>query len=322
MKRTLVAAFTCLALTFSTMPARAAEGDLLPGVNAYPGYVDVRENDWFYDTAVLCYETGLMTGTAAGFEPYRELTVAEAAVIAARLREAVSGEAIPVPIPDPSLPWYQHYVDYLQNAVAQSTSSYYGIIDWDSLSELATRDDFLVFLALAVDGHQKEFPTINAIASLPDIPYDNVVLFFYNAGIMTGTDKYGTFAPDKTLTRAEAAAMAARIVRPSLRRSFVPADYTLFTAAGLAPSDVLFTNGATSERYLDAVLSRILALDAACAEEGIEFNWFHTMDGKTFLDDVKHGALDTLGVTEDQGTPAYEAFDVQVFYSRYLDLTQ
>ena len=46
---------------------------------------------------------------------------------------------------------------------------------------------------------------------------------FYNAGILTGTDDSGTFEGDKRLSRAEAAAMIARIVRPSLRRRFTPA---------------------------------------------------------------------------------------------------
>lgn len=322
MKRTLLSLLVCLALVLASPFARGVEGDLLPPILSYPGYADVEMGDWFFDSAVLCYETGLITGSDKGFEPYREMTVAEAAAVAARVREAISDEAIPVPIPDPSIPWYQHYADYLRRAAEQSGSSYYGLIDWEDLSKQATRRDFLVFLALAVDGHQEDFPPINAVTSLPDVSGDNVISFFYNAGILTGTDKYGTFAPDKSLTRAEGAAMAARIVRPSLRLTFTPADYAPFAAAGLAPSDVLFTNGATAEQYLDAALSRILALEAACAEEGIEFNWFHTVDGKTFLDDVKNGALDALGVTEDQGTPAYGAFDVQVFYSRYLDLKQ
>ena len=52
------------------------------------------------------------------------------------------------------------------------------------------------------------------------------------------------------------------------------------------------------------------------------FNWFHKAeDGSTYLDSVKQGALSELGVTRADGTQAYADFDVQVFYSRYLDLS-
>lgn len=75
---------------------------------------------------------------------------------------------------------------------------------------------------------------INQIDTFPDI-YEytrDTVLPFYNAGILTGTDSYGTFGADLSLTRAETAAMAARLIRPELRIAFTPdqssyRDYTL-----------------------------------------------------------------------------------------------
>ena len=44
------------------------------------------------------------------------------------------------------------------------------------------------------------------------------------------------------------------------------------------------------------------------------------MDGVTFLDYVKNTALAHFGVTAKDGTELYKNFDVQVYYSRYLDL--
>ena len=44
------------------------------------------------------------------------------------------------------------------------------------------------------------------------------------------------------------------------------------------------------------------------------------MDGVEFLDYVKDTALSHFGVTRNQGTELYRNFDVQVYYSRYLDL--
>ena len=309
-------------------PALAAgEQEKFPTVNPFPGYTDVKETDWFYDTAKLCYEIGIMSGTDKGFEPNKTLSGPECAALAARLREKLTGTPIPAPVPDPSLPWYQHYVDYLQDAAQTSGSSYYGIIDWGdkALFEApATRHDFLVFMALAADGNWDYFPDINHISyeDLPDIGEDNVILQFYNWGILTGMDKYGTFAPGKTLTRAEAAAMVARMAKAELRKTFVPADYSPFTAAYLTPDTVLFENGVTAEVFLPQVNNAIATWEASLLRSGQEFNWnADSGDGKTVLAHVKEQALSSCGVTAQMGTPAYKDFDYQVYYSRLIDLT-
>lgn len=317
-----IAALTLsLALCLTSALAAGVE-DKFPAIKEYPGYADVPADAWYVDNAKLCYEVGLITGSAVGFEPARNMQVSEVAAIAARVREAITGEKIIhiTPAPGQEIPWYQAYVNYLQEAAKQSTSSYYGLIDWSSLLKQATRQDFLVFMALAIDGYQEEFPAINSITALPDTGTETVVLFFYNAGILTGTDKYGTFARDNTLTRQEAAAMISRIARSELRKSFVPADYTPFTAAGVKPGDVFFTGGVTAERYLDTALAHIATLEASCKTQGIEFNWFNTVGEQTFLNYVKETTLSDLGVDKKTGTALYQSFDLQVFYSRYIDL--
>lgn len=84
----------------------------------------------------------------------------------------------------------------------------------------AARQDLFACLAEVVP--QEALSPINTISSLPDTD-DEEVLAFYNAGILTGMDKFGTFHGDKSLTRKEMAAMLSRIVRPALRVSFTPA---------------------------------------------------------------------------------------------------
>lgn len=63
---------------------------------------------------------------------------------------------------------------------------------------------------------------INDITDFPDATGEtkNVVLPFYQAGILTGTDDYGTFRANGTLSRAEMSTMAARLIRPELRQEF------------------------------------------------------------------------------------------------------
>ena len=113
--------------------------------------------------------------------------------------------------------------------------------------------------------------------------------------------------------------MVARVARPELRERFTPADYAMFTAAYLKPADVLFTNGVTAGQYLPYVQTLIDGLEADCAAQGMEFNWFNTVDGVTFLDYVEDTALAHFGVTAKDGTQLYKDFDMQVYYSRYLD---
>lgn len=316
----------CVALLLSPALAAGTE-EKFPAVQEYPGYADVAESDWFYDNAKLCYEIGIMTGTDLGFEPGKTLTGAECAALAARLREGLTGKAIPAPVPNPGRPWYQHYVDYLRDAIQESGSSYYGILDWDPetsplYEKAVTRAEFIVFMALAVEDSPEYFPTINEIPRelLPDVDYyDNVTRFFYETGILTGKDKYGTFDSNGTLTRAEAAAMVSRIARPELRLSFTPADYSPFTAAYLTPDTVMFDTGLTAEEFLIAINNAIAAWEAAL---GDEFNWHYVWtDGKSVLNHVKEDSLSALGVTEKQGTAAYKDFDVQVYYARLISLT-
>jgi hypothetical protein len=283
--------------------------EAFPNKNTYPGFIDVEAGAWYADPAKVCCEVGLMQGTGQAFAPLELLTVGEVAAIAARMNEAITGQ--PILMVDSTLPWYTSYVSYLESLD----------ITVPDPTKQATRQEFVTLLSAVVPADM--LSPINQITALPDTT-DAQVLAFYNAGILTGVDAWGTFAPDKTLTRAECAAMVARIVRPALRESFTPEDYTIFTAAYLKPSDILFTTAdktVTAGQYLPYVIARIDGLEIACAENGEEFNWFNTLNGdETYLDYVKNGALDYFGVTRAQGTQLYQNFDVQVFYSRYLDL--
>ena len=200
MKKRLVCGLLCLGLCLGSVQA------------AESGFQDVKEGDWFAPYVAVCVDNGLMKGTGDGnFTPNGTVTVAEVATIAARLRESATGDAIPdvTPLPGEVLPWYQKYVGYLTaNGVAVPEPS-----------KNATRQDFISLLSAVTPAGK--LAAINSISSLPDTA-DTGVLAFYNAGILTGVDDYGTFAPERTLTRSEAAAMVARILEPSLRQTFVP----------------------------------------------------------------------------------------------------
>ncbi|NLF34826.1 MAG: hypothetical protein GX585_02550 [Clostridiales bacterium] len=88
----------------------------------------------------------------------------------------------------------------------------------------ASRGDLAALLAAVTP--EALLTPMNNITRLPDSDEPGV-LAFYNAGILTGVDRYGTFRAKGQLTRAELAAMLARLVRPALRVAFAPeAAYT------------------------------------------------------------------------------------------------
>ena len=79
MNRKLIALGLSLALTLTGAPALAVSADnAFPSLNTYPGYADVPAGSWFESSAKICYETGLITGSDKGFEPYRTMAVSEA----------------------------------------------------------------------------------------------------------------------------------------------------------------------------------------------------------------------------------------------------
>ena len=303
LKRIAALALSAALLTGSA--AAVTPEEAFPAVHTYPGFIDVAEGAWYAGAARVCCEVGLMQGTGQAFAPDQVLTVGEVAAIAARMNQAVTGDAVPEA--GSGQPWYAPYVACLEGL---------GVAVPDP-EKAASRQEFVSLLAAVVP--EDMLSPVNTVASLPDTG-DTDVLAFYSAGILTGVDAWGTFAGDKTLTRAECAAMAARIARPELRETFTPADYDPFTAAGLKPADVLFDGGVTAGQFLPLVQELIDGLEADCAASGMEFNWFNTVDGVEFLDYVTDSALAQLGVTEKQGTALYENFDVQVYYSRLLDL--
>lgn len=322
MKKTIALAL-CVALALSLCLSAGAVGnnaaveEKFSAVNTYPGYTDVTETDWFYDNAKLCYEIGLMTGTDVGFEPTKVLTTGECVTLAARVKAALREETIPAATPGEA--WWTPYNSYLFSGPSE-----HGVNSGD---DYASRSQFLSMLYGAIDGYESSLlAAINDVKALPDPDLANVVvvLQFYNAGILTGTDKYGTFAGTKSLTRAEAAAMVSRIVRPALRLSFIPADCSPFTAARLSPDEEMFTTGLTADQYLTAVNDAIATWEDTL---GSDFNWHtDTGDGKTVLEHVKDDSLTALGIDpspkniRNLQTFAYENFDVQVYYSRLIDL--
>ena len=250
-------ALSAALLAGSALAVTPAEA--FPSQNAYPGYADVAAGTWYADSVRVCYEIGLMVGTDTGFAPEQVLTVGEVAAIAARMNEAITGDPIPMATPKPgeTLPWYFSYVTYLEDLG----------IDVPDPTRQATRQEFVALLSAVVP--EDMLSPINAITTLPDST-DAAVLRFYNAGILSGINSTGTFAPDKTLTRAECAAMVARVAREELRVRFtLSTGYTLYVGT----ADDTFTSYPAAATTLDPAAESTLLVEHLLSELSALTGW-------------------------------------------------
>lgn len=176
-------------------------------------FLDVRNSDWFAENVANAYEYGLVKGSSATtFNPTGKLTVAETIVLACRLHNIYNGG-------DGNFtqgsPWYQVYVDYAnENGIISGGYSYDSAI---------TRFSFVNILSNALP--KEALNEINIIESgkIPDVVENTInepIYLFYRVGILTGSDKYGTFNPNSNIQRSEVAAIVTRMADATQRKTF------------------------------------------------------------------------------------------------------
>lgn len=229
----LAALALTIVLVMALTPKAFAAGSRMDNFKkelTYQGFSDVSENAWYAKNVQAVYELGLMNGkseTAAAFDPNGQLTVAEAITLAVR----VSCIYYNIPCPSGGTPWYQSAVDFAEE---------YHIISEGQFAKTdynrpATRAEvaMLLFKTISISDFNR-INRINRITYIPDIttktPGWNEIYLLYNAGVLTGKgtivngqltgDMAGSFFPDDTVTRAEAAAIMHRVAVPSERVNF------------------------------------------------------------------------------------------------------
>lgn len=177
-------------------------------------FTDVPSDAWYADSVKTVYEMGLVKGTSEEtFSPSGSISLAETIALACRLHSIYyTGNADF----EESYPWYQVYVDYALEVQILSTD------DLDFTAK-ATRTDFAAILAFALP--EEAYEAINNISYIPDVSleisdYGEQIFELYNAGVLTGNDKYGTYGLDKNIERSAVATIIARIADPSLRKNF------------------------------------------------------------------------------------------------------
>ncbi|MFG6350394.1 MAG: S-layer homology domain-containing protein [Oscillospiraceae bacterium] len=238
-------------------PSFAANDTDFQKINTYqPGqFSDVSATDWYAENVKITYEYGLMTGKSNNlFDVGGNLTVAEAVAIVCRLHNAYNRNNADF---GAASPWYQPYVDYAKaNGIIERDYSYAAPISrldfaffisnalpdaaMPKLNEVAQNDipDLYAgspcqdaIAALQGTGVLEEVSTsrlqhlstviCGSIGTIPSSKEQEAVYRLYRAGILTGNDEHGTFAPETNITRSAAAAIVSRVVEPSLRKHIV-----------------------------------------------------------------------------------------------------
>ena len=189
-----------------------------PRVNIYhqDQFTDVKANQWFTNTVASAFEMGLMKGTSnTAFQPYGDVTIAQAITMAARIHSIAStGSENFVQTGK----WYQVYLDYAyQNGIIDI--AYYN----SDVTRNATRAQFAEIFANSLPDNL--LPAVNQVAdgAVPDVPMSaacaSYVYKLYRAGILAGSDATGAFHPLTYITRAEAATIVSRMADSSSRVS-------------------------------------------------------------------------------------------------------
>lgn len=171
-------------------------------------FTDIPRGCYYDQSVAMLYNLGLVNGISPTYYgPDHPVTRTQAVVLAVRVYERYHGLDKEPKVFDPEA--------YL------SLAHSYGILpaDWTDLDAGATRAEVVYLIAHTLP--DEAFPAVRRTKSIPDVaesdPYYAEILQMYRAGIVGGSDSAGTFRGDSTVTRAEFAAMFARVADPGQR---------------------------------------------------------------------------------------------------------
>ena len=180
-------------------------------------FSDVPADQWFTNNVANAFSFGLMKGNSATtFNPYGDVTVAEAIAMAARIHSIYTTGTENF---TQGTPWYQCYLDYAyQNKII--SYAYYNC----DVKHKATRAQFAEIFAAALPDEALSIKNSVSDNAVPDVKmkdsYSAPVYKLYRAGILAGGDAKGTFSPGTFITRAECATIVARMADSDNRVSF------------------------------------------------------------------------------------------------------
>ncbi len=213
MKKHLKLLVLCISLA-TLMLAATVCGAGFSKTQDYPGtFADVDNNAWYAKEVQSAYELGFVNGKSdTSFDPNGTMTVAEGITIASRVHASYNGKTIPEVSGGN---WYDMYVKYaIDNGIFED--GYF-----NNYNRTVRRYEMAVLFASAVP--ESYLAPKNDITSIPDVnekeEYADTLLTLYKAGVVLGSDSYGTFLATNPVKRSEAAAIVNRTALPENRLS-------------------------------------------------------------------------------------------------------
>ncbi len=174
-------------------------------------FADVPENAWYASEIKSAYELGFMNGTGNDtMSPDGTMTVAQGITVASRVHAIYNNKTIPEANGGN---WYDMYVNYaVENGICNADT-------FNSLDRNIRRYEMAVLFANALP--ESYYAIKNDIKAIPDVneaeTYADELLMLYKAGVLLGSDDYGTFHPNNPIKRCEAAAIINRAALPENR---------------------------------------------------------------------------------------------------------
>lgn len=202
-------------------------GPVTPSVPTKPGvperdpfpFTDVSRSSWYYDSIRAAWEKDLIDGvTRTLYKPDDTLTVAQAIKLSAALHQMLNNNG-KVTLRNGTPYWYSSYVSYaVENGIIEKM-----YLDYTpaQMNAPAKRNEFVHIFY----GAMSDYRQINTVADnkIPDVittdTYALEIYTFYRAGILTGSDKNGTFYPTNDIKRSEVAAILSRMYDKTARKT-------------------------------------------------------------------------------------------------------
>ena len=223
---TLLASVLCLSLIVPDSAASPTGFQAFTKTNlgAYEKFSDIDQSKWYGSSKQGVIKTACELNILNGMSPTRfapegTLRLNEAVKIACVIHALYTGQADTLQ-PGTGKHWADPYLDYAEaNGILQKD-------EFTTYDRPATRSEMAHIFAksLPEDGLKK----INTVLSIEDvdcdlmlpIQYAGDIFKLYRAGVLAGEPKTHAFLPTSTITRAEAAAIVARLALPATRENF------------------------------------------------------------------------------------------------------
>lgn len=183
----------------------------------YPGYSDVDESKWYGTQKQGVVRQAVRLGIMAGrghsrFAPDDSITLAEVVKMAAVTHSIYMGDGY-VFDQKQGEHWWDTYLTYAVFSGILSAK------DFADLQQTASRAQMAHVFARALP--ETELEALHTNVNIPDVsdsaPYAAEIRLLYQAGVLQGRGTDGRFAPDSNISRAEAAAIIARVALKTAR---------------------------------------------------------------------------------------------------------